>query len=894
MSRVKSRDQFVTQVTNILKDSVRDDEAFVFGISGRWGEGKTTFLESLKYQLKPFPVISVNPWKYAKDDNSFMRAFLRSLSKEADKSRWDRLVRHLKLDWQFVRSSVKYDKRTVWSKYKARNSQRPGFKDKDLDPLYFDSSKHKINKRALLAVLVVAAVSILAYKLVLNPSQQETIRNAKTALTLLLIPLIIGVMQSLTTTQRTNKALSTQDSFEQILNDILAAIPYETVVVFVDDLDRLTAKRAISVLDNLRTFFDNPKLVFVVAGDHTVLERHLGRELRPGESPDEQAEEGRRFLKKIFNVYWRLPLPTKPEFGEYIDSLTDGTNNPFLYEWLKTDEDRELFKAQLLRYFSNNFRNTQRFIDRVIFTFHVIDGQINNDKLSDESKEYFLEMQHNPLLVVRILLFEELANPLYERIVARPELLIKLELAATANGQDSAIDSLLIEDDKQFLTYAQRQFVKSFLFQKPRFRDERGERVKSLQAYIALSSDTSFGDSRGYTPKEFLSHLRAEHYPDLKEVLERSGETKLTEAADTIVPEMERFAEVPPQYEVLKKFVMTIAVLDPELPPFKIFVSKLTELDYTLLETIEQQKRIELVVEIGNALEGKVSQEIVDQLVGKIKVTDEDLSHVNGLPEVATVLTSRIFLAQYEDFSTRNANSAIELTVPYRNKFLGPVLSDILQRNKARLISEFVSDDNDSRRNMRLEFLSILADAKSELEQTVFEQIKQKNPNIWAWVIANIRTESPLFTDARITQALYECVRTDATYEEVKATLNLAINWPSSATVIWNAILEREAEDIFLLLADVYTQSNYGPVAPDNRQANEIVKRIIGKYINEDGFDETMAIRWLDRVNRSYWPFSKIEHIDGSLKTVMANKARSNYLPQSVKDQLTNIKNEVI
>lgn len=891
MRRVQSRDQFVKQVANILRNSVRDGEAFVFGISGRWGEGKTTFLKSLKSKLRPYPVVSVNPWKYAKDDNSFMRAFLQSLSKEANMTRRHRLLRHVKQDWQFVRSSLKYDKQSVWSKYKIRRASRPGFKGRDLDPLYFDSSKSKINKKALIGVLAMSALAIVAYKILLNSAQQEAVRNAKTSLTLLLIPIIIGVMQALTTTQRTNKALSTQDSFEQILNDILAAIPYSTVVVFVDDLDRLTARRAIGVLDNLRTFFDNPKLVFVVAGDHTVLERHLGRELRPGESHDEQAEEGRRFLKKIFNVYWRLPLPTKPEFGEYIDSLIDAVNNPFLHTWLKTDEQREIFKAQLLRYFSNNFRNTQRFVDRVVFTFHVIDGQINNDKLNDESKEYFLEMQQNPLLVVRILLFEELANPLYERIVSRPELLIKLELATTQGQNVAAIDALLTENGKQFLTYGQSQFVKSFLSQKPRFKDERGEHAKSIQAYVALSSDTSFGDSRGYTPEEFLAHLIRENYPDLKEVLERSGESKLKEAADSIAPEIDKYAENAPKLEVVTKFVRTIAMLDVELSAFKIFVAKLVDIDYVFLD--EQQKRIEFIVEVGNALEGKVPEEFIDQLLTKVKAKDEDLNHLSALPEVASSFTSRVFLGQYEDFSTRDANSAIELTVPYKNRFSTAALKDMVERNKERLISEFISDNNDGRRNMRLELISLVDEAKAELQQAVLEQIKQKNPDIWAWVVSNARADSALFTEARITQALCETLRADANYQGVIATLNLAISWPSSASSLWDVILQRDADDIFSLL-DIYNQANYGPIAPDNAQANELIKRIVGKYVKQDDLNEALAISWLDRVNRAYWLFSKVEHIDGSLKTTISNKIRANYTPQSIKDRLTNIKNEVI
>jgi len=53
----------------------------VFGLSGRWGEGKTFFLDQLRKELKEdgLEVIDLNPWKYATDRVAFLRSFLLQL-----------------------------------------------------------------------------------------------------------------------------------------------------------------------------------------------------------------------------------------------------------------------------------------------------------------------------------------------------------------------------------------------------------------------------------------------------------------------------------------------------------------------------------------------------------------------------------------------------------------------------------------------------------------------------------------------------------------------------------------------------------------------------------------------------------------------------------------------
>ena len=83
-----SRTPFIKEVARtILEHHGKESESFIFGISGKWGEGKTHFLNGLRDYLKEvdpsFEVFDINPWKFSTDRISFLRNFLITLYKKA-------------------------------------------------------------------------------------------------------------------------------------------------------------------------------------------------------------------------------------------------------------------------------------------------------------------------------------------------------------------------------------------------------------------------------------------------------------------------------------------------------------------------------------------------------------------------------------------------------------------------------------------------------------------------------------------------------------------------------------------------------------------------------------------------------------------------------------------
>lgn len=74
---MKSGQYFVKQVADTIKiNHGHHDGSFIFGISGKWGEWKTTFLKYLEKNLEnDYQVIWIDTWKFAADKISFLRNF---------------------------------------------------------------------------------------------------------------------------------------------------------------------------------------------------------------------------------------------------------------------------------------------------------------------------------------------------------------------------------------------------------------------------------------------------------------------------------------------------------------------------------------------------------------------------------------------------------------------------------------------------------------------------------------------------------------------------------------------------------------------------------------------------------------------------------------------------
>ncbi len=113
-----------------------------------------------------------------------------------------------------------------------------------------------------------------------------------------------------------NNEANTIKKLRQQLKEIVLEIknletnPFQRVVVYVDDLDRIEPKDAVKILELLKNIFNIPDCVFLLAIDYQVVVK--GLEEKFGKQTSENDWEFRAFFDKIiqlpFSMLWRVMI----------------------------------------------------------------------------------------------------------------------------------------------------------------------------------------------------------------------------------------------------------------------------------------------------------------------------------------------------------------------------------------------------------------------------------------------------------------------------------------------------------------------------------------------------------------------------------------------------------
>ncbi|MEW6350070.1 MAG: P-loop NTPase fold protein [Thermodesulfobacteriota bacterium] len=164
-----------------------------------------------------------------------------------------------------------------------------------------------------------------------------------------------------------------RDGLQEIVDDHIAAVHRDRVVVFIDDLDRLEPLRAIELLEALKTFLDVRGCVFVIACDYAVVKEGLRQKFPRGSLE----QVGKSFLDKVFQL--SVPMPTGMyNVGKYLEELLREAD-------LNTDgyreEDLKGFKALLENSVGFNPRNVKRLVNNL-----ALKNIIQDERLSIAAK----------------------------------------------------------------------------------------------------------------------------------------------------------------------------------------------------------------------------------------------------------------------------------------------------------------------------------------------------------------------------------------------------------------------------------------------------------------------------------------------------------------------------
>jgi len=338
-----------SEIAKVVADLVfKANPPYTIGLFGKWGTGKTTIINLAKYYLEKQGIKTVifDVWKYESD--SLRRQFLITLDEDLGLNK----------------------------NYKEHLNQSL---TKPYD-LPFRETLHLLTKNLLFRIsgiiFIFLAVVMLILAFVSFGLLKENDEIWKSITSIGIVSLILGfilqsfqIVSGMVHKEKTDSA----EGFENIFyNEILPKIE-KKILIAIDNLDRTTHKKAVSLLSDIKTFLSknddkNNKVIFIIACDEEAIKKHLER------SNYDDPEE---FLRKFFNTSLKIPRFLGEELDEYTRSLLNETG----IEELKSNYELEW----LITYtFRDNPREIKQFINTLISHYLLAKQMEKNNQIVTE------------------------------------------------------------------------------------------------------------------------------------------------------------------------------------------------------------------------------------------------------------------------------------------------------------------------------------------------------------------------------------------------------------------------------------------------------------------------------------------------------------------------------
>ena len=383
------------------------------GLFGKWGTGKSSIIKTVRKELENeegenIKFIVYDAWKYSGD--SFRRTFILRLKNELDPN-----ASH----------------------------------DKDKDNLYDDTIEETIHKNTSIknflwsiAIFVLLPIGIIFGILKILPLGLDISLDDVTILTL--IPTILFVLYKVIDNSSSNSKyiiqrnkISAPEQFEvltkKLLEKLLKGQPlystkpswfkklvviikslykpsniflwkepsnlppankFDKIVIVIDNIDRCDSESSYELLTNIKSFLSNQEgVILLVPVDDEALINHLNIGKRKGKK---EAEE---FLRKFFNVVFRIKYFNNTDLFQYTDKLNK-KNKLGLNEYTVNIIAKE---------YATNPRRIIQILNNLAVELKFIEGKMDNEFVKD-----------NQSLISILLIIREEWLGLYKRINNQP------------------------------------------------------------------------------------------------------------------------------------------------------------------------------------------------------------------------------------------------------------------------------------------------------------------------------------------------------------------------------------------------------------------------------------------------------------------------------------------
>jgi hypothetical protein len=351
----KSDDEFVFEsFVEILGAAILDTRylPFTVGIFGEWGTGKTSLMHLLRNWLEGYlfswdnvtgtdseshlrslwddlDIAWVENAEITKPDYKIIRIFNKDLNK---------IIAEIKIDEKKKKAILKINDSKIYNlKVKKENGKLNIYlKNNKCKTIWFNPWKYD-NKEELWSALI-RSIILEIYK---DPKTKWKLKKVAWRLlkdiawfafkggisTATRGIISLGDLETMkeTMAKESLREHDFLDKFESNFSQLVEDFVGEDgrLVVFIDDLDRCIPENAITILESLKLYLDNPHCVFVLGMDRAIVE--LGIKHRYGE--DIQLS-GREYLEKIVQLPFFLPPLHFKNLKQALQSQSKAANYP--------------------------------------------------------------------------------------------------------------------------------------------------------------------------------------------------------------------------------------------------------------------------------------------------------------------------------------------------------------------------------------------------------------------------------------------------------------------------------------------------------------------------------------------------------------------------------------
>ena len=213
--------------------------------------------------------------------------------------------------------------------------------------------------------------------------------------------------------ESTNSIAELKHELDELVVDICSreTNPFQKIVVYVDDLDRIPPPDAVSILELLKNIFNIKKCVFVLAIDYGVVVKGLVDKF--GKPTPENEWEFRAFFDKIIQLPFMMPMG-EYDIGKYVKDLLEEIEYYSAEEGADELED-ELLKELVLDSIGGNPRSIKRLVNSLALI------KIFNDLSREDDIESVLGDKNQATIMFALVCLQISFPEIYELLVRYPD-----------------------------------------------------------------------------------------------------------------------------------------------------------------------------------------------------------------------------------------------------------------------------------------------------------------------------------------------------------------------------------------------------------------------------------------------------------------------------------------